>query len=66
MDAKTAFINGNLTEDEYMTHPVGFVDPKYARKICKHQKSIYRLKKASRSWNLHLMKWSNGLALSRT
>jgi hypothetical protein len=60
MDAKTAFINGNLTEDEYMTHPEGFVDPKYARKICKHQKSIYRLKKASRSWNLHfdeVVKW---------
>jgi hypothetical protein len=52
MDVKMAFLNGNLTDDVYMTQPEGFVDPKYARKICKLQKSIYGLKQASRSWNL--------------
>jgi hypothetical protein len=36
-----------------MTQPEGFVDPKHARKICKLQKSIYGLKQAYRSWNLH-------------
>jgi hypothetical protein len=36
-----------------MTQPQGFVDPKYAGKICKLQKSIYGLKQASQSWNLH-------------
>jgi hypothetical protein len=49
MDVKIAFLNGNLTEDAYMTQPEGFVDPKYASKICKLQKSIYGLKLA----NLH-------------
>jgi hypothetical protein len=49
MDVKTNFLNGNLTENVYMTQPEGFVDPKYARKIYKLQKSIYGLKQASRS-----------------
>jgi hypothetical protein len=60
MDVKTVFLNGNLTEDMYMTQPEGFVDPKHAGKICKLQKSIYGLKQASRCWNLHfdeVVKW---------
>ena len=36
-----------------MIQPEGFVNPKNARKICKLQKSIYGLKQASRSWNIH-------------
>ena len=53
MDVKTAFLNGNLAEDVYMMQPEGFVDPTNAGKICKRQKSIYGLKQASRSWNIH-------------
>jgi hypothetical protein len=53
MDAKMIFLNGNLTEDVYMTQPECFTDPKYAGKICKLQKSIFGLKQASQSWNLH-------------
>jgi hypothetical protein len=52
MDVKTTFLNGNLTEDVYMTQPERFVDPTNAGKVCKLQKSIYGLKQASRSWNL--------------
>ncbi|KAG8492837.1 hypothetical protein CXB51_010063 [Gossypium anomalum] len=52
MDVKTAFLNGKLEEDMYMTQPEGFVNPKDAGKICKLQRSIYGLKQASRSWNL--------------
>ena len=52
MDVKTAFLNGNLLEDVYMTQPEGFVDPKNGAKVCKLQRSIYGLKQASRSWNL--------------
>ncbi|KAJ4744212.1 Transposon Ty1-GR1 Gag-Pol polyprotein [Rhynchospora pubera] len=51
MDVKTAFLNGNLEEDVYMTQPECFVDPKNANKVCKLQRSIYGLKQASRSWN---------------
>ena len=53
MDVKTAFFNGNLLEDVYMIQPKGFVNPKNSGKICKLQRSIYGLKQASRSWNLH-------------
>src|SRR3954454_17287080 len=53
MDVKTAFLNGNIEEELYMIQPKGFVDPKDANKACKLQRSIYGLKQASRSWNLH-------------
>ncbi|KAJ9539037.1 hypothetical protein OSB04_031770 [Centaurea solstitialis] len=53
MDVKTAFLNGKLTEDIYMEQPEGFEDPKNPNKVCKLLKSIYGLKQASRSWNLH-------------
>ena len=52
MDAKTAFLNGNIEEELYMVQPGGFIDPKDAGKVCKLQQSIYGLKQASRSWNL--------------
>ncbi|KAJ9546459.1 hypothetical protein OSB04_019002 [Centaurea solstitialis] len=53
MDVKTTFLNGKLTEDVYMEQPEGFEDPKNPNKVCKLLKSIYGLKQASRSWNLH-------------
>ncbi|KAJ9542042.1 hypothetical protein OSB04_028548 [Centaurea solstitialis] len=53
MDVKIAFLNGKLTEDVYMEQPKGFQDPKNPNKVCKLLKSIYGLKQASRSWNLH-------------
>jgi len=52
MDIKMAFLNGNLSEDVYMTQPEGFVDQQNARKVCRLMKSIYGLKQASQSWNL--------------
>jgi hypothetical protein len=62
MDVKTAILKGNLTEDVYITQPKGFVDPKYAGKICKLQKSIYGLKQASQSWNLYFDEMVKGFS----
>ena len=51
---KTAFLNGFIKEELYMMQPEGFVNSKGANKICKLQRSIYRLVQASRSWNIRL------------
>ena len=48
MDVKTTFLNGSLEEDVYMIQPEGFVDPKFAKMVCKLLRSIYGLKQASR------------------
>nr|GFA60225.1 hypothetical protein [Tanacetum cinerariifolium] len=39
MDVKTAFLNGNLREDDYVSQPDGFVDPD-------NPNHVYKLKKA--------------------
>ena len=51
MDVKTAFLNGDLTEDIYMEQPPGFVAPNQEHLVCKLNKSLYGLKQAGRSWN---------------
>lgn len=47
LDVKTAFLNGYLKEDIYMTQPDIYCDKK---KIVKLKKAIYGLKQSSRSW----------------
>ncbi|KAH9752839.1 hypothetical protein KPL71_014867 [Citrus sinensis] len=52
MDVKTAFLNGYIEEDIYMIQPCGFESKTNPHKVCKLRKSIYGLKRASRSWNI--------------
>ena len=52
MDVKTSFLNGYLDESIYMMQPEGFIVEGQEQKVCKLLRSIYRLKQASRSWNL--------------
>ncbi|KAK8628300.1 hypothetical protein V6N13_064009 [Hibiscus sabdariffa] len=46
MDVKTAFLNGKLEEDVYMTQPKGFVTPENAGKVCKLQRRFCKLLEA--------------------
>ena len=52
MDVKTAFLNGFLEEEVYMSQPEGFVSEDKPNQVCKLKKSIYGLKQASKSWNI--------------
>ncbi|GJU72879.1 retrovirus-related pol polyprotein from transposon TNT 1-94 [Tanacetum coccineum] len=50
MDVKTAFLNGNLREEVYVSQPDGFVDPDNPNHVYKIKKDLYGLKQAPRAW----------------
>ena len=51
MDMKMTFLNGYLEKDIYIEQPLCFTSSDDDHNICKLQRSIYGLKRASRSWN---------------
>nr|GEV75566.1 hypothetical protein [Tanacetum cinerariifolium] len=50
MAVKTAFLNGNLREEVYVSQPDGFVDQHNPNHVYKLKKALYGLKQALRAW----------------
>nr|GFB83360.1 hypothetical protein [Tanacetum cinerariifolium] len=50
MDVKTAFLNGNLREEVYVSQSDGFVESDNPNHVYKLKKALYGLKQAPRTW----------------
>ncbi|GKE57858.1 retrovirus-related pol polyprotein from transposon TNT 1-94 [Tanacetum coccineum] len=50
IDVKTAFLNGELKEEVYVSQPEGFVDPDRQHYVYRLKKALYGLKHALQAW----------------
>ncbi|GJQ97490.1 ribonuclease H-like domain-containing protein [Tanacetum coccineum] len=51
MDVKSAFLYGKIDEEVYVSQPLGFVDPKFPKKVYKVVKALYGLHQAPKAWS---------------
>ncbi|GJV38780.1 putative ribonuclease H-like domain-containing protein [Tanacetum coccineum] len=50
MDVKSAFLYGTTDEEVYVSQPLGFIDPKFPKKVYKVVKALYGLHQAPIAW----------------
>ncbi|GJV74306.1 retrovirus-related pol polyprotein from transposon TNT 1-94 [Tanacetum coccineum] len=67
MDVKTAFLNGLLKEEVYVSQPEGFVDQDHPNYVYRLKKALYWFKQAPRTWYDMLSQLTDyGLAFNKT
>jgi hypothetical protein len=54
MDVKSAFLNGELAEEVYVSQPPGFTAAGHEEKVLRLHKALYGLRQAPRAWNVKL------------
>ncbi|GJU62745.1 retrovirus-related pol polyprotein from transposon TNT 1-94 [Tanacetum coccineum] len=50
MDVKTAFLNGEMKEEVYVSQPEGFIDPDHPTHVYRLKKALYGLKHGLKAW----------------
>ncbi|KAI3742955.1 hypothetical protein L1987_60654 [Smallanthus sonchifolius] len=65
LDVKSAFLNGELVEEVYVSQPEGFVVKGKEEKVYRLMKALYGLRQAPRAWNARLDKSLKNLGFTR-
>ncbi|GJW94099.1 retrovirus-related pol polyprotein from transposon TNT 1-94 [Tanacetum coccineum] len=66
MDVKTAFLNGILKEEVYVSRPEGFVNQDHLNHVFRLKKALYGLKQAPRAWTVKIDEDLNGTRVDPT
>jgi hypothetical protein len=66
LDVKSAFLNGDLTEEVYVSQPPGFVIDGMEGKVLRLNKALYGLRQALRAWNAKLHSTLRSLGFTRS
>ena len=64
-DAKTAFLNGKLKEQIYMSQPEGYIEGNQEN-VCRLIKGIYGLKQAAKVWHDQLNDYLQGYGFAQS
>ncbi|GJS30316.1 zinc finger, CCHC-type containing protein [Tanacetum coccineum] len=65
LDVKSAFLNGKLEDEVYVSQPEGYKKEGETKKVYRLSKALYGLKHAPRAWNACLDKYLKSLGFIR-